>query len=205
MKGLLLAGGFSRRFGQDKAVFTLPGSAENLAEHGMNLLASLPDVESVYLSCRRAQLDQYRKTFTDAVGIIPEPDHGQIATPLFGLIAALTHLRSSLIVLPCDMPCMRADIMALLLETRKKHIKANRNEPLPLRYAFEHDDGRVETLAAIYEFESLPYLESALKNQRFGAFSAIPQHLTKCIPCPREDVFMNMNWLDDMKRLTLSL
>ena len=70
-------------------------------------------------------------------------------------------------------------------------------QEIPLRTSFVHADGRVETLASIYEPEALPFLEETLRSGNWGLFSSIPRARQTLIPCPDEGAFINMNTFQD--------
>ena len=201
MIGLVLAGGLSSRFGSDKSC-AAPGGQDMLSRT-VRLLAALPGVTRVAVSCRHGQAEAMGRRLASlcASGILPElPEviedgaDSLPPTPLKGLAAALRALQSPVIVLPCDFPLLEPRHLWPLLEARN----ARRMEGLPLlRTACQHEDGRIDALAAVYETEALPFLEAALAEQRFSLYCAIPAEAQALTPCPDKDAFLNMNTQDD--------
>ena len=115
--GIVLAGGYSTRFGErEKALAELAG--EPLLAHAVTGVA--PAVERVLVNCRRDQLGD----FTDALASTPtavefvcdpEPDAG----PAAGLRTALgTVAEPTVAVVACDMPFVDAALLDWLFEER---------------------------------------------------------------------------------------
>ena len=205
MTGLVLAGGRSVRFGSDKSRFVLPGENRDMLLRTLSLLGSVPGVDSLAVSCRADQAEGVRERIPDDVVVVVDEPH-EISSPLFGVTAALAALKSPLLVLSCDLPRMRADLLSLLLEARRSTLeRLAPEEERPLRTTFIHSDSRVETLVSIYEPESLPFMEESLRSGNWGLFSAIPRTRQTLISCPDEGAFINMNCPADCKRaLTVS-
>jgi len=70
----------------------------------------------------------------------------------------------------------------------------------PLRTAFVHADGTVETLVSIYEAESLPHLEAALAAGCLGLYAAVPADRQLLLPVQDSLPFLNMNTPGDARR-----
>ena len=198
MTGLVLAGGLSSRFGSDKSRSAMPGGPDMLVRT-LRLLASLPGVVRTAVSCRaghaaamRERLAQLcREGALPAEPLIIEDRADDLPpTPLKGLAAALRATGGPLFVLPCDFPLLEPHHMLPLLEGRRE--RTGRGLPL-LRTAFQHADGRIDALAAVYEAAALPLLENALAERRFSLHSAIPASSQVLVPCPDEEAFLNMN------------
>ena len=197
MTGLVLAGGRSSRFGSDKSRAVLHPGAGNMTEWSCRLLASLPGVEYAAVSCRPAQAGVLRQA-----GLLPIPDEADgPPTPLRGLVAALKAASTAVLVMPCDLPLMTAGTLSLLLDVRRK--RREEHASALLRTCFVHADGRTEPLVAVYEFSSLPRLEAALHEGRFGIHSALPSWGNSLVPCPEETAFLNMNTPEERERALL--
>lgn len=193
MTGLVLAGGRSLRFGRDKSRVVLPGESRDMLQRTLALLEAVPGVTRLAVSCRADQAAELRTRVPSHVGIAEDEPH-EISSPLYGVMAALRRLNRPVLVLSCDLPLMRADVLALLTRTRSEVLSSLApREQTPLRTTFIHADGRVETLVSIYEPECLPFLEETLKARRRGLFSAVPLDRQILIPCPEETPFLNMN------------
>ena len=200
MTGLVLAGGRSVRFGSDKSRYVLPGEGQDMLLRTLTLLRSLPGVQKLAVSCRSDQMAGVKERIPGDVAVIEDAPH-EISSPFFGVMAALTSLHCPVLVLSCDLPRMRADLLSRLAEERRSVLESLApGEERPLRTAFVHADGRVETLVAIYEPEALPFMEESLSSGNWGLFSSIPRTRQTLLPCPDEGAFINMNSPADYKR-----
>ena len=192
MTGLILAGGRSSRFGSDKALYSFPDQKGYALSHTLSLLNSLPGVSSTAVSCRPEQIPLLQK-LVKARFIVDHPqEQNKGPTPLRGIVAALEALEDSLLILPCDTPLMRADVMKALLEKRESHATSE-----TLRTVFIHETGIIEPLIAVYEKESLPFLKKALQEGHWSLYSVIPHARQILVPCPDETAFFNMNTPED--------
>ncbi|WP_136718284.1 molybdenum cofactor guanylyltransferase [Halorientalis salina] len=113
--GVVLAGGYSTRFGeQEKALADLNGRA--LLAHVVTGVA--PAVDRVLVNCRRDQLEDFQRalasTATDVEFVCdPEPDKG----PAAGLRTALDAVSEPMVaVVACDMPFVDAAFLDWLFE-----------------------------------------------------------------------------------------
>ncbi len=198
MKGLVLAGGRSSRFGSDKSRAVLPGGTGDMVDFSIGLLAPLVD-EGIAVSCRRDQLAYLKEK---GVVLIPDEDDGGQPTPLRGLVAALRKTRSALLVIPCDLPFMTSDVLALLVRARNETLKKRERNggPALLRTTFVDEKGFLESLIGIYEAACLPRLEEALSLGRLGIWSALPSEGNRLIPRPEGSFFLNMNTPQEYER-----
>lgn len=109
--GVVLAGGFARRFGDaDKTLATLDGEA--LVSHAVDALR--PAVDTVVVSCREAQ----RAAFAAVLGdVVFQPDPTPDAGPLAGLAAALAAVEADQVALAtADMPCVPTGLYDALFD-----------------------------------------------------------------------------------------
>ena len=198
MKGLVLAGGRSSRFGSDKSRAVLPGGTGDMVDFSIGLLAPLVD-EGIAVSCRRDQLAYLKEK---GVVLLPDEDDGGQPTPLRGLVAALRKTRSALLVIPCDLPFMTSDVLALLVRARNETLKKRERNggPALLRTTFVDEKGFLESLIGIYEAACLPRLEEALSLGRLGIWSALPSEGNRLIPRPEGSFFLNMNTPQEYER-----
>ncbi len=107
MLGAVLMGGRSRRFGSDKALAALPIDGE-------------PPMGSIAIDALRAAgVDPVVAIGGDAghrLGVVTVPDRRPGEGPLTGLISALAYAGvGRVVVVPCDVPRLRADDVARLL------------------------------------------------------------------------------------------
>ncbi|MBI1977664.1 MAG: molybdenum cofactor guanylyltransferase [Candidatus Omnitrophica bacterium] len=128
VKGIVLAGGKSSRFGEDKALARLGGVT--LLERAIKLLRELNLEPVVITNGRRDYSFLNCQIERDVI-----PDQG----PLGGLYTACQVLKGfSLLVLTCDMPCLTLDSLNVLLENHNpRHsvtlfgISRKRPQPFP--------------------------------------------------------------------------
>lgn len=200
MTGLVLTGGRSVRFGSDKSRFVLPGEGQDMLLRTLALLRSVPGMEKLAVSCRADQAADVKSRIPAGVAVVEDAPH-EISSPFFGVLAALSALREPVLVLSCDLPRMRPDLLCMLTEARIRALEGLApGQEKPLRTAFIHADSRVETLVSLYEPEALPFMEATLRSGNWGLFSAIPRTRQTLIPCPDEDAFINMNTVADMRK-----
>jgi molybdopterin-guanine dinucleotide biosynthesis protein A len=133
--GLVLAGGRSRRMGEDKAALRYAGRTQ--LERAMSLIA--PHVARAYVSVRREQrADPVRAAFAQI------EDRLQDVGPIAGVLAAQAqHPEAAWLVLACDLPLLDATTLA--------HLVAARDASAPATAYRSSHDGLPEPLCAIYE------------------------------------------------------
>jgi len=149
--GLVLAGGFGRRLGEDKGALELHGRPQ--AEHAFRLLA--PFSASVRVSVRPDQADL--APYRDLPLVIDDP---AVAGPAAGLLAAWKAFpNAALLVLAVDMPLVDAGLVAYLTARR---------DPAGVATAYRQPDGVIEPLCAIFE----PRARAGLAAIAAGAGSA---------------------------------
>jgi molybdopterin-guanine dinucleotide biosynthesis protein A len=131
--GLLLAGGRSRRMGQDKARLEYAGRTQ--LERGLELLESF--CEETFLSIRRDQ--------RAPDGVVALPDNYPDAGPLGGIVTGFDFRADvSWFVIACDLPFLDRRTLSVLVSQRDREDRA------VYAYASAHD-GLPEPLCAIYE------------------------------------------------------
>jgi len=137
---IILAGGLSSRFGQDKGLLQLAGKP--LVGHVLKTIANVVDEKIVVVS-RREHVEKYLKAIGERASVLV--DRGDTHSPLAG---ALTGFEEALgeysLLLPCDTPFVSRDILSLLLE-----LCVGRNACVP-----RWPNGYVEPLQAVYRTES---------------------------------------------------
>ncbi len=149
VKGLVMAGGFSRRMGRDKALLVYHEIPQALWTY--RLLRQVCD--TVWIGCRPGQdlgpANELPRIHDRA------PDRG----PSEGIAAALAHDPSSAwLVVACDLPRLSLDALHDLLRQR---------DPAALATAYRSaHDGLPEPLCALYEPAIRPNIEAALLRER---------------------------------------
>lgn len=151
VNGLVLAGGFSRRMGRDKALLDYHGVPQ--ARWTGELIA--PVCQAVYYSCREGQ-DLGEGPDLSAVRIHDSEEGGG---PIEGMLSA--HQRdpeSAWLVIACDLPRLTVETVQHLLDNRDP-------EKLVTAYRSFHD-GLPEPLCALYEPASFPHFAEFYDNGR---------------------------------------
>ncbi|RVU70971.1 MULTISPECIES: molybdenum cofactor guanylyltransferase [Lactobacillus] len=113
LTGLVLAGGQSRRFGTDKALFTMPGQKLTNVELTVNRLQLVCDqvlvVTNPYNQISIQELVANEKVLVTA-DLIPYQGQG----PLAGLMTAQEYGVKDLIINACDYPFLKVDAIKFL-------------------------------------------------------------------------------------------
>lgn len=164
--GLVLAGGFSRRMGCDKALLDYHGVPQG--RWTGKLLEQI--CEKVYYSCRDGQDLGPGPDLSDTR--IHDREEGQ--GPIGGILLAHdSHPEAAWLVVACDLPRLNVETLQYLLESRTP-------EKLATAYNSAHG-GLPEPLCAIYEPEAFTALkqsfESGLKCPRKFLINSDPVHL----------------------------
>lgn len=145
LRGLVLAGGQSRRMRRDKGAIDYHGVPQ--AQWGYKLLARYCD--GVLVSVRAEQ--RWQAPYRDLPLVIDtRPGQG----PAAGLLAAWTlHPEAAWLVLATDMPQIAPALLDALVTAR---------DPGRLATVFRHPDGTLEPLCAIWEPIAAAPLEQAV-------------------------------------------
>jgi len=186
LRGLVLAGGHSRRLGQDKAAVRIGGATQ--LERSVQLLRSV--VADVRVAIRPDQSgDALRRQFqcvTDVPG-----DFG----PAAGVLSAhAAQPDSAWLVLACDMPSVTADLLHALVAARDSSRAAT---------AFRAEaDGAPEPLCALYE----PATLAAFQRQVEAGGSTSLRHWLAAadavlLDAPARGALASINRRDDLARL----
>jgi molybdopterin-guanine dinucleotide biosynthesis protein A len=165
LAGIVLAGGFSTRFGdRDKALATVEG--QPILVRVVDRVGSV--VDTVIVNCRADQ----QAAFEDALAEVDttvqfaldkEPDKG----PLAGLSVALTTVDTpQTAVVACDMPWVDPEFLSALFETVDRHDGAVPKLP----------DGHLQPTQAVYKTDAIREAAStSLAKNRRSFHSAIDQ------------------------------
>ncbi len=189
LHALILAGGHSRRMGQDKALMDYHGMPQYLWLAQLLGELNIP----VHLSCRSGQEAGFsQKAFPHLQGIISDR-FGEIG-PMGGILSAMQALpETALLVVACDMPLLDQDAFQFLLE--------NRNDFTNLTSYRNPEDGQPEPLMAIWEPTIYPYLEKAISLQAYSLRKLIKQLIIKSINPIDPKVLLNINRPDEAEEL----
>ena len=148
----VLAGGLSRRMGQDKALLTLEGDNVPLIERVLERVRAVADDVTIIASDR----DHYAAFGADIV-----PDAYPGTGTLGGIATALRAARHErCLVVPCDLPFLNARLLAEMTH------RSGDWDVLAPRISGESRQGRgqiVQTLHAVYGKRCLPTIERRLE------------------------------------------
>lgn len=133
---VILAGGLSSRFGQDKGLLQLRGKP--LVRYILDAVDGVVDEKIVVVSCRE-QVDRYLEVVDAHARIVF--DEIETQSPLAGSLAGFKVTKGEYsLLLPCDTPFVSRDVLSLLLE-----LCTGRNACIP-----RWPNGYVEPLQAVY-------------------------------------------------------
>ncbi|WP_009965941.1 molybdenum cofactor guanylyltransferase [Verrucomicrobium spinosum] len=190
----LLAGGQSRRMGQDKALLDWGG--QPLWQVQLGKIATLNPAR-VLLSCRE---EQALSPVPLGVQTVYDPPGNQ--GPLPAIWRCLDQVRLPLLVLGVDMPGMTADFLGEIVQ---------RGLSVPGRGVVYEGSRGFEPLAALYPVEGLPLLRKAMDagNYRLQAFvrAAVEAGLLDALPVPAHAAgcFSNLNTPEDFRESSVEL
>lgn len=183
--GVALAGGQSRRMGRDKAAILLPNGKSWLA-HSFELLQSVCGKAIVVTS------PEMPRPGFPCIHDWPGPDG-----PARGVAAGLEYAHNlgmdGILVLPCDVPRMKAEILE---DIRARHLAAD-------KYLTAHVNattGRIEMLAAAYSVAFLPILARGLKAGIPSLFQLMPPEERQIVAYGKDmaGIFQNCNMPEDI-------
>ena len=133
---IVLAGGFSSRFGQDKGVLQLAGKP--LIRHVVETADPIVD-EVIVVTSSQSRIGEYSKALATNVRFVVDlcESNGPLVGALTGFESA--HGKYSLL-LPFDMPFVSAEVLTLLFE-----LCANKAAAIP-----RWPNGQIEPLHSVY-------------------------------------------------------
>ncbi len=176
--GLILAGGFSKRMGQDKALMDYHGKPQ--IEYVYDLLGK--HCVKIFLSKRPDQ-----KTYKE-ISVVNDTQAFTNIGPLGGILSAMkTYPENSWLVMGCDLPFVMDETLEFLIKNRK---------PQRLATAFKSThDGLPEPLCAIWEAHGYPKILGFLKKDIHCPRKVLINSDTQLL----EQV--NPQWLDNVNDL----
>jgi molybdopterin-guanine dinucleotide biosynthesis protein A len=187
LSGAILAGGEGKRLRGDKARLVV-GRTPVL----VRLVKLLEDVcQEVLIAIGK------RRPLPFPVGVRLVEDHFPGKGPLAGIHAALSAAsEEACLVLACDMPFVRRELIAVLLERKKSH-----------HAVVFGINGYLEPFPGIYPRSLLPQLEEALRRGELGVQGFLrqapcvflPERLARRVD-PRLISFTNVNSPEDLPR-----
>lgn len=188
--GVVLAGGQSRRMGQDKALIRL-STGETFLQKAFHLLASL--LTPCFVSHAKGR---------PYAGFPPLEDGRENCGPLAGLTAALELAHSldltAMLVIPCDLPLLTAPILKNLLAA---HARAPAKT---LASMWQNGaSGKLEPLLAVYSVTALPFFHGALDRGDLALRHLLPVTRVCRLPYGPElaPIFLNCNRPEDLETI----
>jgi molybdopterin-guanine dinucleotide biosynthesis protein A len=192
---IVLAGGFSTRFGQNKALLQL--GAEPLILHVLDRVSGIVDERTIVVNTEE-QKNQLQRIVENKAEIILDEYNTQ--TPLAGAYTGLRHTKSEYaLLLSCDMPFVNTDVARLLLECCINRSAAISRSP----------EGNIEPLQAAYHAKSaLIAAENALEQGKSDMNAMIAnlrgvRYISTLVLQqldPKLYTFFNINTQIDLKR-----
>jgi len=192
---IILAGGFSKRFGQDKGLVELAGKP--LILYVLEGISSVVD-ETVVVTSSSGQRGAFEPLVGCRVKVVIDEYEPQ--SPLVGALTGFKKVQGEYsLLLPCDTPFISKEISSLLLEFCIK-----RNAVIP-----RWPNGYIEPLQAAYRTETaLVAAETALKQERLNLRSMIAylkeiRYISTLVlqqTDPKLLTFFNINTPEDLKK-----
>jgi len=195
MSAVIVAGGFSKRFGQDKGSIKL--AEKPLVLHVLDKLASVVD-EIVVVVSSEMQERKFAEIIKQKARIII--DKADIQSPLNGALTGFeTIQREYTLLLACDTPFLYPKILNFLLD-----VCINRNAVIP-----RWPNGNIEPLHATYYAETAAKAaEIALENGKLDMRSMIEnmrniRYISTTVLRefdPKLTTFFNINTPNDLEK-----
>ena len=152
---IILAGGFSSRFRQDKGRLLLANKP--LIEHVLDVVNSIVDETFIVVSSN-GQAENFANVADSNVKIAVDAE--DVQSPLIGALTGFEKARGKYsLLLPCDTPLVSREILLLLFE-----LCINKNAVIP-----RWPNGYIEPLQAVYHTK--PALEAAKNALSEGKFN----------------------------------
>lgn len=200
LAGVVLAGGQSRRMGQDKALLCCGAQGRvSLLRRAADSLRAI--CSEVWISCAAGR----RHAGFDCVEDEPLPpvvraEGRHDAGPLLGIITCLARAaregRQGVLVLPCDMPLLPERLLRDLINGAAQH-------PTALAVYYRTPGGWEEPLVGVYRCGALPALREALLAGQCRVRAALPPEGKHLLPLSEAEhgLFANCNTPEQARAL----
>ncbi len=183
--GIILAGGYSKRFGEEKGLYELRG--KKLIEYAIDILKPLCDDIIISTNNPKAYSSKSLKTITDI--------HTGCG-PLGGIHAGLSHTSTKdNLFIGCDMPLLPTALFKEFIDKSKNY-----------QAVVAKHGSYTETMATYFNKNSLPVLEKAIKRNNLAVFEAIKPLKVFYLNVENhkfynEHIFININSKDDINKI----
>lgn len=195
---IVLAGGFSSRFGQDKGILELANKP--LIKHVINAVSPLVD-EVIVVTSSQDRIAKYAKTVAADVRFVV--DLCESNGPLIGALTGFATANGRYaLLLPFDMPFISAEVVSLLFE-----LCPNKAAVIP-----RWPNGQIEPLHSVYQTAlALEAARSAVDEGKLNVRAMIERmHGVRYVSTlviqqldPEFNTFFNVNTPVDLKRATV--
>lgn len=192
---IILAGGFSSRFGQNKGLMLL--ADKPFIRHVLDAVYGIVD-EKIIVVSSKVQAENFVKVIASDVRIAI--DESDIQAPLIGALTGFGKAYGKYsLLLPCDTPLVSRDILLHLLE-----LCINKNAVIP-----RWPNGYIEPLQAVYQTGlALEAAEKALSEGKMDLRSMIDElqgvrYVSTLVLQqldPQLRTFFNVNTPSDLKK-----
>jgi molybdopterin-guanine dinucleotide biosynthesis protein A len=185
--GLILAGGKSRRMGQDKALLTNNGQTQLAYVAGVLETC----VEKVFVSARADQADDKERAQYDQI-----VDRYEDMGPVAGILSALeTNPEVDWLVIACDLPNITAQTI--------RHLLLHREGEQPFTAYKSSHDGLPEPLCAIYHTGCEAIVRRFVDDGVNCPRKILIRSKTRLLDQPHPDALDNVNTPDDLYKSVL--
>jgi len=174
----ILAGGKSSRMGEDKGLKLLHG--KHLIQYVIDSLT--PYFPEIKISTNNPEYNRF--SYELVADIIPEKG------PMGGIYAALKNtFCNDIFITGCDMPCISTSSF--------EHLLKQKNQTATVAVY----KGRVQPLFGIYNRILIPLLETKIEQNKLKMIDFLQDVGATFVEMNNEDVFLNINTLEDFKYL----
>jgi len=185
--GLVLAGGESRRMGQDKALLVRDGRSQ--LAHVAALLEQVAD--RVFVSTRTEQQQESERSRFELI-----VDRYNDIGPIAGILSAMdAFAKVDWLVVACDLPNIDEKMLSFLLE--------NRSYSRPFTAFKSSYDDLPEPLCAVFRPESRAIIQRFVADGIVCPRKMLMQSDTCLLAQPNPSSLDNINTPDDLKRSVL--
>jgi len=197
---IILAGGFSTRFGQDKPLLDL--GTQPLILHVLDRVSSVVDERIIVASTEEGK-NRLQKVIKGEGNVVV--DEVKIQTPLAGAYTGFNHAKNEYsLLLSCDTPFIKPEITQFLLETCVKKAASIPRWPQghiePLQAAYHTGYALVAAKAALEEGRlDMNSMITRMREVRFISTLVLEQL------DPKLHTFFNINTQADLKSAELLL
>jgi len=173
--GLVMAGGESRRMGENKAFIVYHKKPQ--VYEAITLLNKI--CRNVFISCRK----EHGNLFNSNIKRIYDLDCAK--GPMAGILAAFKQFPDKAwLVLPCDLPFIDLELVQYLLEKRVP------GRPVTL---FSSEGGRIEPLVSIWEPKSYEILQKSAASEEYGITKCLNNCDIEIVKSPNPEKLINVN------------